>query len=565
MKTIDPSQVSRPGASRSTVRRRATTAVCATAVMAVLAACGSGGGDAAGGGGDNGAPVYALTEENTPNYVPLDLVEPDLPGVDGSVDGFLRIPDPLVQAFDAPPGSGGSYTAMTPLWGTIPPTQGNAYFDAVNEAMGTTIEFQISDGNTYGDKLAAVLSSPRDVADWVSIPTWNEPPRFGQAVEEIFQDLSPYLAGDAVEEYANLANIPLEAWQACSWGGKIYGLPFPQEAGLTDFAMYRDDLLGDITPPTNGDELLELVESATGDGTWGANDLWATATVIHGVLPANGWELGEDGALVHRVETQAYRDALAWMVELYASGGVHPDAVADNQGDAGTRFESGQVAITSSGLGYWHEALTRNRSSNPDFSIDVLPVFAADGGEPTLYKPSGANICSYIKKTDDEAQISELLAAADFLASPFGTQEYQLINYGVEGVHYDLDADGLPVATTQAQTEVQPSYIFLVDPPVVNAKVNLPDYVERQTAWSAENAPLMVEPLFYGQNISEPNQYASLGQPFDDLEKDIARGRATMDDLDAAIETWRSSGGEELRAFYTDIYEAQGGTESASS
>ncbi|GMA32481.1 sugar ABC transporter substrate-binding protein [Litorihabitans aurantiacus] len=553
MKTIVPTAVPDAAPRR---RRAVTTTVAAAAVVAVLAACGGGGAGAGGGSGD-GETLYALSADNTPNYVPLNLVEPDLPGVDGSVDGFLSIPDPLVRSFDAPPGSGGTYTAMTPLWGTIPPTEGNAYFDAVNEAMGTTLTFQISDGNTYGDKLAAVLSSPQDVADWVSIPTWNEPPRFGQAVEQIFQDLSPQLAGDAVEKYPNLANIPTEAWQACSWNGKVYGLPFPQEVGLTDFAMYRDDMLPDAALPTNADELLTFVEDAGGDGAWGTNDLWATATVIHGVLPANGWELGEDGALVHRVETQEYRDALEWMTKLYASGAVHPDAVADNQGDAGTRFESGQVAVTSSGLGYWHEALTRNRAADPDFSMDVLPVFAADGGEPVIYKPSGANICSYIKKNDDPAAIDELLAAADFLASPFGTEEYQLINYGVEGVHYDLDADGLPVATTLAQREVQPSYIFLVDPPVVNAKVNLPDYVERQTAWSATNAAYVVEPLFYGQNITEPNQFASLGQPFDDLEKDIARGRADMADLDAAIETWRSSGGEELRAFYTEIYEAQ--------
>ena len=30
-----------------------------------------------------------------------------------------------------------------------------------------------------------------------------------------------------------------------------------------------------------------------------------------------------------------------------------------------------------------------------------------------------------------------------------------------------------------------------------------------------------------------------------------------MADLDAAIETWRSSGGEELRAYYQDILDQQ--------
>jgi len=40
---------------------------------------------------------------------------------------------------------------------------------------------------------------------------------------------------------------------------------------------------------------------------------------------------------------------------------------------------------------------------------------------------------------------------------------------------------------------------------------------------------------------------------FSNLEKDISRGRKTLKDLDAAVATWRSSGGDELRTFYQDI------------
>jgi len=533
-------------------RRGRAAAVGAVAVTSLLLASCSGGGNQ----GENGDGVQAPTSaENLPNLVPLELVEPDFPSVNGSAPGFLTIPDPLVQAFDTPPGSGGSYSVMTPLWGTIPPTSGNQYFDAVNAAMGTTLNFQISDGNTYGDKLAAVLASPKDVADWVSIPSWNTPPRFGQAVESIFEDLTPYLAGDKVEEYPNLANIPTEAWRACSWNGKLYGLPMPEATGVGNWSMYRDDLLPDAELPTNADELLDFLVENTGEGVWGANDMWTTAAIMFGV--PNGWEVGEDGTLVNRVETPEFRAALEWSTEVYASGAVHPDAVAGNSADGGLRFEAGDVLVNSGGLGYWSEALTRNRTTNPDFSIDILPVFAADGGDPVLYKGNGASICSYLKATDDEAAIEELLTAANFIASPFGTEEFQLINYGVEGLHYDLDENKLPVATTLAQTEVQPSYVFLVDPPVVTAAVNQPDYVERRSAWATANAEFMVEPLFYGMNITEPAQFASISQPIEDLEKDIVRGRASMADLDAAIETWRTSGGEELRAFYTEIYQAQ--------
>jgi putative aldouronate transport system substrate-binding protein len=71
----------------------------------------------------------------------------------------------------------------------------------------------------------------------------------------------------------------------------------------------------------------------------------------------------------------------------------------------------------------------------------------------------------------------------------------------------------------------------------------------------ADNVAYLTEPPFFGQNITEPSQYASLGQPFEDLASDIVRGRKTIDYLDTAIETWKTSGGEELRAFYQEIYD----------
>ena len=42
-------------------------------------------------------------------------------------------------------------------------------------------------------------------------------------------DLTPYLGGDAVKEYPNLADIPTRCWQ-CVYNGGIYGVPVPRGA-----------------------------------------------------------------------------------------------------------------------------------------------------------------------------------------------------------------------------------------------------------------------------------------------------------------------------------------------
>jgi putative aldouronate transport system substrate-binding protein len=510
-----------------------------------------------------GPPVDAgtVTAANLPAYVPIEYVKPDFPSVNGSTAGYTSIPEELVTAFEAAPGSGSAFKAMTPLWGTIPPTRGNAYFDAVNEAIGSTVQFQISDGNSYGDKLAAVLASAKDVPDWVCVPTWDAPPRFSQAVEALFQDLTPFLAGDKVKKYKNLANIPTDAWRFGVFNDKLYALPFPGEV-INNAIFHRADIFAELgieAAPTTAMELLELAKEVTDPGKkrWGANDMWVAANMMFAVPSSDRWKLGDGGKLIHRIETEEYRAALDWQVKLYKSGAVHPDAVADSTEAAKTNFESGQVLISTDGVGGWHEALGRMRAVNPDYDQRPFPFFAAEGGDPVLWKGSPVNIFSFLKKSDDTARIEELLAVADFLASPFGTEEYNLINYGVEGKHYDYDADGLPVPTDLAASEVAQSYIFLVDPPVVQTKVQYPGFVEAYCTWQADAAQYLAEEPFYGMQISEPARFAALKAPFEGLEKDIARGRKDMKDLDDAVATWSSSGGEELRAFYQDILDKQ--------
>ncbi|HEY8720271.1 extracellular solute-binding protein [Pengzhenrongella sp.] len=502
------------------------------------------------------APAAADAGKVIPSYFPVDYVKPDFPSVKGSVPGYLKLPEKFVQSVPKVPGSGASFKAMTPLWGTIPPTKGNQYYKAVNDLLGSTIEFQITDGNTYGDKLATVLASSKDVPDWVCVPTWNLPARFGsEIVGNVFEDLTPFLAGDKVKAYPNLANIPSAAWKYCVFNGKLYGLPFPGGI-LSDAIFYRNDLLKKmgISPDVkNGDDLLALAKELTDAkaGRWGTDDLWTAATLMHGVVPK--WKV-DGGKLVHRVETDEYRAALAWNAKLFASGVVHPDALAGQDGEAKSRFQSGKTLIANDGLGGWNEALRDNLAANPTYAQQPFDPFAADGGTPVLFKTNPTGIFSFLKKTDDKAKINELLGIANLLAAPFGTSECNLITNGVEGVHYTKDAkSGLPVPTPLAAKELQPTYIFLVDGPIAETHVQYPGYVDAISTWQTKAADFVVEPAFFGQQISEPQQFGSLAQPFVDLEKDISRGRKTLKDLDAAIATWKSSGGDELRKFYQDI------------
>lgn len=512
-----------------------------------LTACGSG----------NPAATGPLSDAQLggvlPRYIPRDLVPPDVPGVAGSTPGYTTIPGALAEAVAAAPGKGGTYTAMTPAWWAPPPGAAeNKYFQEVNKQLGATLTFNTSDGNTYADKLQAVLASASDVPDWVCVPSWElaKRPRLYEAVTTLFADLTDFLAGDKVAKYPNLANIPTDAWKMCVFNGRLIGLPFPGEL-IGNALMYRKDVFDAIgaRPPTSAAELLALAKEVTdpSKGRYGAEDLTTGALLMFGAPPK--WKQDAGGNLVHQVESEEFKRALEWTRELFASGAVHPDAVAGNVQQSKTRFEGGKTLIAYDGTGGWHESLSRVRPSNPDFDPQAMDFFGPDGGDPVIYKGQAANMYGFIKKAD-QAKVEELLAIADFIASPFGTREHLLINHGVEGVHFTRDANNAPKATDQGSREVTFTYGFLVNAPVVNAKVEFPEFVKDYCEWMARQATFIKEPLFYGKQIVEPVQYASIGTPFEDLQKDVVRGRKPISAIDEAVKTWRNAGGDKLREFY---------------
>ncbi|WP_152364351.1 extracellular solute-binding protein [Microlunatus speluncae] len=543
--------------SRLNRRRFLTAAGLGVATVGAGAALAGCSGTGAPGPAEQGVEI---PDTVLPKYVPVDYATPDLPSQHGSPPGYTKMPAELVRSVPTPPGSGITINAMTPLWGTIPPSSGNQYFDAVNEILGSKINFQISDGTTYGDKLATVLASPKDVPDWVQVPSWNLPSRFGtEIVGNVFTDLTPFLAGEAVTKYPNLANVPTDAWKACVWNGKLYGIPFPGTP-IGNGNFFRDDLLEKlgITPEVRTVQdlydLMAEINNPAGN-QWATEDPWNIATMAHSVVAE--WELG-DGGLVHRVETEEYRAALEWTARVFKAGLVHPDAVAGKDDESKSRFQAGKALIMFDGFGGWHEALRDNLAGNPTYSQRPFDLISVDEAtKPVYWKGAGAGMFSFIKQSDDQAKVEEILKLANVLAAPFGTTEFHLINYGVEGVHYTKGEQGIPEPTSLAAKELQPTYVFLADPPVAEFHMQYPGYVEEYSTWQQRAGEFAAEPLFYGMNIAEPSQYASIGQPFEDLEADIARGRKPLTDLDEAIKTWKAAGGEQLRTFYSEILDKQ--------
>ncbi|GAB3891153.1 hypothetical protein GCM10029964_063860 [Kibdelosporangium lantanae] len=161
---------------------------------------------------------------------------------------------------------------------------------------------------------------------------------------------------------------------------------------------------------------------------------------------------------------------------------------------------------------------------------------------------------SYLNANLRPEQIEELLAVANYLAAPYGSAEYTMVNYGVEGVHYTR-RNGIPTATDDGKKFVQAqTYPFLAAPQQVISNPGADVVTKDYAAWQAANVKALYKPVFWNMNISMPQSLATAdaAQSVEDSIKDCYHGRKKVADVKAAIDGWKASGGDRLKQWLTD-------------
>lgn len=492
-----------------------------------------------------------------PAHIPVDLVKPDLPGVNGSPAAYLKYPAQLVEAIKDKPGTGGQLTAMTPSFWPVPPGLGqNAYYDAVNAKLGATIKFEQVSGNDYQQKLSAMMAA-KQVPEIVVMPSFTIPARFTEGVGTVFTDLTDFLKGDEVRKYPMLANIPTDNWLGCAFNKRLYGVPFPGSP-FPETIFYRKDLfeqLG-VAPPKSAAEFEQLCKKITDP----AAKRWALGDVFRAMVRMFGgkgdWSRDSTGKLVNQLETEPYVEAVKFTRSLCAAGYAHPDYVAGALSGTSKHkelFASGQMLIVQDGVGAWKEALAAQRPSNPKFDMAAMPLFNHDGGKPTYPISTPTNMITMFRKDLPKDRIEELLRIMNFAASPIGTQEYHLINYGTEGTHSTRDAKGEPQLNDLGRKEITLTYGFFAGPPPIVTNPAYPDFVKASHAWYADTYSHQTKPLEFGLKVDEPAEFSKMGQEFQDKTFDIIFGRTPVEDVTKLADEWRRRGGDKLREFHTKV------------
>ncbi|MCX4883908.1 extracellular solute-binding protein [Streptomyces sp. NBC_00847] len=540
----------------------ASTAVATAAVaggMPLLAACGSSNGGS-GGGTTSGKNAKKIL----PAFVASNVVTPDIPSKNGSAMGFTRelaMAD-LKTSVPKKLGKGGKVTIMSPFWGS-PPKQNNPYYTSMNSLIGVDVQWQNQDGNTYDQKLGAVLASS-EVPDVVVIPGWNMGGKIPSAITSKFADLSPYLSGDKAKEYPNLAAIPTDAWQRSIFGGKLRGLPQPGPYVTGIIPLYRKDIFDKegYSLPKSADEFTALCKEITNARAkrWACGDMKWTAFEIFGVLSGSekplGWNLA-DGKMTYRIETPEYLEALEWARKLFAAGYVHPDFQAGQATDPASKFGAGEFLIWNNNISNWWGQQSAQAAQNPDFKVWGMDLFGHDGGNPTLWAEQPAGIFAFVNKKASESVIRDVLAVANVTAAPYGTKEWMMTNYGVEGTHYTLK-NGVPVKNDRGNNEVLNAYVMVASPAATIAHPDYPDITKASVEWQQRMGAFTKKSSFWGLQITEPARYTNLSNDFEKLEDDVLRGHRKISDMQQAVSDWKKQGGDKLRDWYKKLLDDNG-------
>ncbi|MER7169538.1 extracellular solute-binding protein [Micromonospora sp. NPDC000207] len=491
-----------------------------------------------------------------PAYRAADLLQPDIPGEGPIPSGYLKYPTNLVDAVTEQPGrSGQQIRAISPWWGPTPPgNDRNEYVQAINAKLGVEVVVSVQDGNTYADKVSAMLGA-RDVPDLLCIPNWevDKIARFSDATKALFTDLTDYLQGDKAAAYPYLAALPTGSWEYCVWGGRLYAAPFPTDGAFAWMLYHRRDLVAKsgLATPTTIDELYEFGKKATNAdrGVWAFGSVFDMVQQFHGCHQI--WRRKPDGGLEHKYETAEFTAALEFTARLFAEGLVHPDTVASKGADEKQLFNGGRILMFQDGPGAWAGMQGEQSRVTPGFDMQPLPVFGVGGRDPLLWGSDKPVFYTFVRKDLAKERVEELLRVMNWCAAPFGSREYELREYGQEGKHFTRAPDGSPVPTDQFRKEFAGQFNSLGGrAPIKVRSGDAPNYVQEYIDYHKKFLDRRETDLFAGIKLELPANWSKQLQPTDDKIRDILRGRRPLSDMEQVRREFLSGGGEEGRAFH---------------
>jgi putative aldouronate transport system substrate-binding protein len=507
----------------------------------------------------------ALIIIKLPTSVPIaNLPKPDLPGTpDGLVvPGYLRYPSSLLKSVAQPPGKGGDVNALTVSLSTAPtPIDQNPAWQQVNKELGVTLRIPSISSVDYLNRLSTVVAGS-DLPDIIAVSILATTlGNLADFLNSSCADLTPFLSGDAVKDYPNLANLPTSAWLPTVFNNRIMTVPVASGGVRSNapilFARWGDLDKAGISKISSLDEFSGIARQLNNPSgnRWalGANKFAYWMTQVFGG-PNNWRESG--GKFTKDWETPEFQQAVAYHRDLWDAGLFHPDSAALTGSPAGAQYNAGRFVFSA--YASWSSYQTtwdRATVADPNFKPRAVLPFNKDGnGRAPQFLGTGGSGIVALKKASPE-RIKELLGVLNYLAAPMGSTEQLLLQYGVEGAEFKRDADGNPVPTPQAAQDMLIPWKYVSAPPDFLYSPTSGDYVSVAHQAQIDHFAVSLADASVGlYSPTDGSKGANLKLTMNDALNEIVFGKRPVRVLDDLVRDWRANGGDKIRAEYEQAF-----------
>lgn len=264
---------------------------------------------------------------------------------------------------------------------------------------------------------------------------------------------------DKIKEYPNLSKANPVVLNNTSIDGKLYGVYRGRTLGRNGITIRKDWLKNiGMEEPKTIDDLYNVLKAFKEndpdkngkDDTFGMIMTKATSSFDNLAIwfgAPNKWGKGADGTLQPAHLSDEYFEALKFVKKLYDDKLINQDFATYEGAKWDEQFLSGKAGVIIDVADRARRVAQNIAKTDPKADVGVIGYLKKDASaEPKTLPTTGhAGYFAFPKKAlPTEADLDFVLKVMD----KANDQEAQnLMNYGIEGLTYTIDADGFAVVT----------------------------------------------------------------------------------------------------------------------
>ncbi|WP_042201109.1 extracellular solute-binding protein [Paenibacillus camerounensis] len=325
---------------------------------------------------------------------------------------------------------------------------------------------------------------------YVAIPRWESQSKLnvllasGSAPDLIFEfgtsirnqmfdqkqlmPLDDLIEQHSVEYKALLEKYPQLKQAGIKSDGKLYEFGRMNEVYPLVSVFIRQDWLDKLglSVPATQEEFLAVAKAFTEqdpdgngvDDTYGIGgfEFGDNAGLFRYIFNANWVNLGADGEI--EVGPERLKAEAEFKRALYEAGVVDKDFLSDKDGSKSKQdFLNGKIGIyafmTNDYMGFASRELDTLMKNVPDAKLKIMPLPVTSAGQFTTVWNNPVQMTAIVNaRAKNPEAIMEYI---DFLVKPDTGRTFR---YGIEGEHYNLEADGRPVIVDQEKYKNEVSW-----------------------------------------------------------------------------------------------------------